>query len=56
MLKLVKMKLLLLIVDELMKLCFERCCVVLLMKIHVLGITNCVVVVKLLCLGGKLIG
>jgi len=42
----VKMKLLLLIVDEFMKLCFEWCCVLFLMKIYTLSVSNGVVVMK----------
>jgi len=40
------MMLLLLIVDELIKLCFECCFVMLLMMIHAMGIAICVVVIK----------
>jgi len=45
-----KMKLLLLlIVDEFMKLCFEYCWFMLLMIIHALVVDKCVVMIKLFC-------
>ena len=47
-LKLVKMKLLLLIVDEIMRLCFDWCYVVLLMIIYTLGVVIGEVMIKLL--------
>jgi len=42
------MKFLLLIVDEIVRLCFDWCCVMLLMINYALGIVICGVMVKLL--------